>query len=729
MALSLGIENIGGPVVEGELEVIVAYRADGIDDVLTLSIPAADNIVHDFTVSVPPGVVRFDIQLEGESFPFDRVAKAADLEIVETDWLIVDDGQIAVDVTLRNTGNLDAEGVLVVGSAVLTDGSEAEGNGQTDSIPAGEERTVEVLIDVPAGEYVVQLRSLTASLEADLEDNTAAVHAVVTYVDISYDFVFTPGGYWSDGSANVELTATAINSGFSAFTDVAVVSYSCTGASFLDGVSTGKFEFVMRDGFSAATESLTLRSSPGTVQCRFISQEQGTQDYEHEVAAKIVGVSREVWECYSDQEINRHDDIGCMGHHYDRVAKWNLDRPMKVWATGDHRYIDALWAMLDKLSPLFDMTFTNSQSQDDADLKAWVGITRAEGPESLRSGVCVDADGCAFPNLTNDYEAYGASIGVWTVEADWYFETGLVDRRIEHVMVHELMHALMPMAHRDDPLSAVNIINAPDWIDLDPSEEALIRLHRNSLIRPGMTIEQVRPLIVLEDDLLDRPASRDESLTPMRMLRAAFRTLQDADSASFSIEGGWQENCDEHSFGRADYTIASFDSHGPDLTQFSDGSVRIYHFDDEDWLRESGEWLKDATNVWDETHWWPSRGEIHILLASAFYFALDRDIRVTSMSGGKTTLRFTLDNNIISKSDWYRSVTLTGIVTIDDRTFEITAYEMDWHYDTVRSNSCDRFLARATNGVYGVPIHVPDDVYFGTTDEVREAIDRINGPR
>ena len=593
MALTLGIENFGGPVVEGELEVIVAYRGDGVDDALTLSIPAADKVVHDFNVSVPPGVVRFDVQLQGESFPFDRVAKAADLEIVATDWLVVDDGQIAVDVTVRNTGNLDAEGVVVVGSADLTDGSEAEGNGQTNLIPAGEERTVEVLIDVPAGEYVVQLRSLTASLEADVDDNTAALHAVVTYVDISYDFVFTPGGYWSDGSANVELTATAINSGFSAFTDVAVVSYSCTGASFLDEVSTGKFEFVMPDGFRATTESIALRSSPGTVQCRFISQEQGTQDYEHEVAAKIVGVSREVWECYSDSTINRHGDIGCAAREDEFVVKWDLDRPLRVWATGDRGYIDVLWATLGKLSPLLDMTFTNALSQDEADLKAWVGVSRTEGPESLRSGVCVDADGCAFPNLTNDYKAYGASIGVWTVETDWLYETGLVDRRIEHVMLHELMHALMPMAHRDDPLSAVNNINGPDWIELDPSEEALIRLHRNSLIRPGMTMEQVRPLVVLEDELLDAPAVRGGALTPMEILREAFQTLQNADSATWRIEGGWLDRCAEYSFGPADYTIAGFDSHGPDLTRFVDGPDRIFHFDGEDWLREDGVWAKD----------------------------------------------------------------------------------------------------------------------------------------
>ena len=726
--LTLGIENIGGPVVEEMLAVDVGYRIDDIEDSLALSVPAANEIAHEFRVSVPPGEVRFDIEINGESFPFDRVTKVADLEIVDTDWETVSDGRIAVEVTVRNTGNLDAEGILVVGSAVLTDGTPTEGSGQIELIPEGEQRTIEVLMNLPAGEYVFDLQVLTTSIEADQDDNSDRLPADVGYVDIGYEYVFTPAGYWADGTANVQVAVTATNNGVGALTDVAEVSYSCTGAGARDDVSTGKFEFALPDGFSSRTHSVILRSSPGTVQCRFISQEQGTQTHWHEVPVKIVGVSREVWECYRDSKINRDDDIGCAAHHYESVAKWDIDRPMKVWSTGDPEYVDVLWATLDRLSPIFDMTFTSVQSEGDADLKAWVGVTRADGPEDLRSGNCVDAAGCAVASVSNDYAAYDSSIGVWTVEADWLHRTGLVDRRIEHVMLHELLHALMPMGHRDDPLSAVNNINAPDWIALDPLEEALIRLHRNRLIRPGMTMEQVRELVVLEEELIDAQADRDESLTPIKMLREAFTTLQNADSASWRLEGGWSDNCDEHTFGRTDYTVAGFYAHGPNLTRLVDGSNRFFHFQDDNWSREDGVWVKDSPDFWDETHWRSAFGEVHVLLVSAFYFGSDRDIRIASASGGNTTLRFTLDNSIVS-NDWYRSVTLSGRITIDDRTLEITAYEMDWHFNTISDNSCDRYEVRASQGEYGVRIEVPDAVYSGTTDDMREVIDRVNGRR
>ncbi len=726
--MTLAIENIGGPIAEDTLEVTVDYAADGVEDSLILNIPAANEIAHEFTVSALPGVVRFDIEIYGESFPFDRVAKAADLEIVNTEWEAVSDGRIAVDVTLRNSGNSEAEAVIVVGSVTTSDGSVTEGEGQTSLIPIGEERTLQVLLNVPAGEHEVQLQATTFSLEADVYDNEGFIEADVTYVDVVYDYMFDPGGYWSDGSANIEVSVSAYNRGVGAFSDTAEMSYSCAGAGSDDDVSTGKFEFAMPDGFSAVTESITLRSSPGTLECRFISQEQGTETHEFDVPAKIVGVSREVWECYSDDTINRHGDIGCAGRADEKVVKWDLDRPLRVWATGDPEYIDVLWATLDRLSPLLNMTFSNTPSRDDADLKAWVGIQRDDGPEVLRSGACVDGNGCATFNWDRDDRMTDASIGVWTADSDWLRRTGLVRRRIEHVTLHELLHALVPMDHRDDPLSVVNNINAADWTEFDPIEEAVIRFHRHPLISPGMTLDGVRQLIVLEHEVLDYEAARDADLSATELLREAFRTLMNAESASWRIEGGWRGARCEKSFGRADYSIAAFNTYYPDMVRFFGGSDRKFILYGENWSREAGVWLQNDPEFWTTTDWRSGFSRLQRLLVSALYFGTRDGIRVSRVIDGETTLRFLLDRTTV-RSDWFRSAELRGRVTIDDDTMEVIAYEMDWLFDVIRSNSCDRYVIRTTDGEYGVTIDVPDEVYFGTTDAVRDAIDRINGPR
>ena len=138
--------------------------------------------------------------------------------------------------------------------------------------------------------------------------------------------------------------------------------------------------------------------------------------------------------------------------------------------------------------------------------------------------------------------------------------------------------------------------------------------------------------------------------------------------------------------------------------------------------------MKDPPDFWDDTHWRSTFSEIHVMFVSAFYFASGLDIHIESASGAETTLRFTLDHTIRPTSDWYRSATLSGRLTIDDRILVITAYELDWHFDTI-SSRCDRYAISATQGQYGVRFDVPDTVYFGTTDDMREAIDRVNGPR
>ena len=111
------------------------------------------------------------------------------------------------------------------------------------------------------------------------------------------------------------------------------------------------------------------------------------------------------------------------------------------------------------------------------------------------------------------------------------------------------------------------------------------------------------------------------------------------------------------------------------------------------------------------------------------YHASNDDISVESTVLGETTLRFALNNTTLPNADWYQSVRLEGHVTINERTQVITAYEMDWHFNAISNDSCDRYEVRASRGRYGVRIDVPDAVYDGTTDDMREAIDRVNGPR
>ena len=427
--MTLDIENFGGPIVDQILLAEVTYLAGTATDSISLEIPAADEISHEFQLSVPPGSVRIDIVINGQSFPFDRVARAADIEIVSMEYQAISDGQISIAVTIRNTGNAEAQNVVIVGTATNDDGTSASGEGQAQSLLDGESRIISVPITIPAGQYTIELTAATTSLEADFDDNADTLLADVAYVNIGYEYTFETVGYWSDGTANVDIAVTAQNSGVGAFLDIAEISYTCVGPGLGDSAETGKFEFTLPNGISPATETLTLRSSPGMAECRFTSTEQGTETAGHEVAEKIVGVTREVWECFSDTTINKHGDIGCAGWLDTKVAKWDIDRPLKVWVTGDTGYVEVFWNVLDELMPLLNMRYERVGTEEEADLKAWVGVPSEQGPPDLRDGSCVDAGGCAQRSWNRNKAITEAWIGVWTIDTEWIIDNGLVDRR------------------------------------------------------------------------------------------------------------------------------------------------------------------------------------------------------------------------------------------------------------------------------------------------------------
>ena len=725
MAMTLDIENFGGPIVDQILLAEVSYQAGTATGATTLEIPAANEISHDFQLSVPPGNVRINIVIDGQAFPFDRVARAADIEIVSMEYQAISDGQISIAVTLRNTGNAEAQNIVIVGTATSDDGTQASGEGQAQSLLDGESRIISVPITIPAGQYTIDLTAATTSLEADFSDNADILVADVAYVNIGYEYTFETVGYWSDGTANVNIGVTAQNSGVGAFLDTAQVSYTCAGPGLGDSAETGKFEFTLPNGISPATETLTLRSSPGTAECRFTSAEQGTETAGHEVAEKIVGVTREVWECYSDTTTNRHDDVGCAGWLEETVVKWDLDRPLKAWATGDSDYIDVFWDVLDEMMPLLNMRYERVRTEEEADLKAWVGVPSEKGPPDLLDGRCVDAGGCAQQSWNHNNAVTEAWVGVWTVDSEWVQSVGIRERRIRHTMLHELVHALAPIGHRDDPLSVVNNRNAAEWLELDPLEESLIRLNNHPLIEPGMSMDEVRDTIVIQDELIDGAAEVESQPTAIGILKRAFVDLQLAGSAAWRVEGGWQGARCDFSFGRGTLTHAAPYAYGAQMWKFFSGSDRIvsFNYGDEYWSREAGEWVKNDSSFWDGTNWRHGFSEIHVLLVSALYFADEDDFRISTVISGETTLRFLLTRNINDPS-WSRSSELRGEITLDNRTNVITRYKMDWLFNVVRSNSCDRYVIRATEGEYGVAFDVPDDVYEGTTDYNRGRIDR-----
>ena len=72
------------------------------------------------------------------------------------------------------------------------------------------------------------------------------------------------------------------------------------------------------------------------------------------------------------------DKEGCGGWFSETIVKWDQSKPIRVWATGDEVYVTTLEETLEELSPLLNLEFQRVETEDEADLKAYVGITVEE---------------------------------------------------------------------------------------------------------------------------------------------------------------------------------------------------------------------------------------------------------------------------------------------------------------------------------------------------------------
>ena len=64
-----------------------------------------------------------------------------------------------------------------------------------------------------------------------------------------------------------------------------------------------------------------------------------------------------------------------------------------------------------------------------------------------------------------------------------------------------------------------------------------------------MTMEELRQIIVLDDELLDAPQAAIEPREPLDLIWRAYVALAEADSASFRLSGGWIERHCGFTFG------------------------------------------------------------------------------------------------------------------------------------------------------------------------------------
>ena len=290
-----------------------------------------------------------------------------------------------------------------------------------------------------------------------------------------------------------------------------------------------------------------------------------------------------------------------------------------------------------------------------------------------------------------------------------------------HTTIHEVLHAMVPVHHRTDPTSVMNVTNALSLPRLSSMDEALIRLHSHPLVEPGMAVDKIEALIVFEDELLEAPPPVEPD--GYELAWRAFATLQNTNSASFEVSGAWYgRGCDDD-FGTAElahYQIADFGTTRHHLVHFRDGSGQHYRIGSMDpdaeveywkeFVRDGvGTWRKvDTDEFFEDTAWRPGFISPHIMLASVLHFGVAEDIEVSAERSGLITLRVSLDKPFVTLP-WTNREELEVAIALHEETYEVVEYSMDWKFH-VKGGFCPGYKIEATSGIYGIEIQIPDGI-------------------
>ncbi len=591
----------------------------------------------------------------------------------------------------------------------------------TDLIPAGGSADFTLSLTVPQGstEAVAYAGALEDSYRWGHENVKEFAIEVpelpATRLSLEVETSVRGGEYWSDGTANVDVAFSLRNEGYAEFEDPQPISFVCLREEQIVEGCGGEVTISLADGYGPeTTESLMIRMRMGIT---LLEAEYGAEvaaRFEVEVPERILGVTREVWECFSDRPGIYADEEGCGGWYPDTVVKWDTNGPIKVWATGDEEYIEVLEEVLDELSPLLSLQFASVETEDEADLKAYVGVTIAQA-ESL--GIyCEDSLGCAW---SEDYlgAVTSARLGVWH-STDWEYaedwnDLGLLNQLVKRTTIHEALHALVPIDHRTEHLSIMNIrtLRLPTLSTLDIE---LIRLNSHPLVKPNMTMDQVKELIVFKDELLDPPKLGKPN--GIEVVRRAYRVLQDAGSVEYRIKGAWLGSGCNEQFGWADMWLGDLDPTSTHINYLSDGSDEyfvVYGEDWEYWETSKGRVRQiDIQDFSELTSWRLGFTNPLRFLLSILYFADPGKIEITEYSKGTLALSVQLDDWYGTLS-WSRSETVDILMVISEETYQIEEYSAYWRFVPHSSRACSRYEVESKEGRYGIEIQIPDAIREG----------------
>ena len=540
------------------------------------------------------------------------------------------------------------------------------------------------------------------------------------------DVEATVEGYWSDGTAEIDLKLSLRNEGSLAFESIQPISVACTlDDSAIDGCSANA-ELSLPDGFNPVATDLTLRAPMGTMKLDIDYGANAPLVVHMDVPERILGVDRSIWECFSDRAESSNEEgfRGCYGWYKTTVEKWRSDSTVRVWATGNENYIRAFRETLDEqLAPELNLNFEWVDDEQDADFVAILGVSKSDAQPD-RWPNCLDAWGCGGPVDVRNGEVRKADLIIYHLDSHDRFLNDYpnLKRVLNGVFIHEALHGLAPTGHAERSkviLSSMHSANYLTYID-----KAILSLNSHPLVEPGMAMSEVEPLIIFRDELLDDP---QEELTSFDLLERTLATLQKVDTVRMKVKGGSSGGRCDSRFGRQEWAtleIAGFDyPDDPRLAHLQDGndSFFIFHSSEaaavhgdgwQHWHRNRSNWkLISREELWDSTAWWVRNSKLHHTIAELLWYYDTNDVEIVNRLNGKITLSAEYNPTETSHVE-LKDEQLTFNMVIDEDSYEVMSFE--WIYHHRDRDYCHTYIEEAKDIEYGVEIDFPDAIIEGS---------------
>ena len=531
----------------------------------------------------------------------------------------------------------------------------------------------------------------------------------------------TVAGYWSDGTADVELTVSLRNEGGLKFDDTQSITVTCNhDAEMVDGCG-GELHVSLHDGYGPVSETLHPRVPMGEMTFRLDYGNGEPLTIPLDVPERILGVDRDVWECFSDTS-NRgtywefDEGIGCAAWASEKLAKWDQDGPVKVRVTGIDSWIEVFKRVLVDVGRLVNLDFewVASGSEPEEGIIADIGVPHVIGgdiDETCRGGV----PGCADVKIRREREIYKSNILIHTIDgrgSEFDDLSAWEQSRVLGTMIHESIHALSWMQHRTEPVSIMKGHNPR--ATLSPMDEALLRLYGHPLVRPGMTISEIEPLIVFNDELSD--PQPDLRFAKWNLVMKAYNTLREAGAAHFRVRATLPD-CGQ-GYGWADYRTGNLTrTHGGfSWIGIDDGRNQFYTIYPvyeaiEHWRQSPTGWEQvPADEYANATQGWRSNlADLHILLRRILYYADWTAATLSARPDGLATLSFIPELGLDGPGSWVRTSEI--VMVIHPKTFAIHEYDVTW---TMTDQACGIYRVEATDGRFETDFQFPAAVHEGS---------------